>query len=235
MDDPDQLLNVNLEAIRKAAETISPYAHVTPVLTCSTLDMMTGRQLFFKCENLQKGGAFKVRGAMNSVMSLSEAEAARGVVTHSSGNHAGAVALAARTRGIPAYIVVPKGTPQCKLDAIQTYGGQIVQCEASMDAREATCAEIQAATGASFIHPYDYAPTICGQGTLALELLDQVADLDAVVVPVSGGGLISGVSVAAKALKPDIIILAAEPRGVTPRLPCRISNAAMLATLPKFA
>ncbi|KAK9823956.1 hypothetical protein WJX72_006641 [[Myrmecia] bisecta] len=204
----------SLSAIKEAAQRIAPYCHVTPVFTSSTVDSLLHKSVFFKCEVFQKGGAFKFRGACNSVFSLAEEEAQRGVVTHSSGNHAGAVALAAKLRGIPAHIVVPVGTPQCKLAAIETYSGRVVQCAATMDAREATCGRIQRETGAVFVAPYNYGPTICGQGTIALELLEQVQPaLDAIIVPVSGGGMIAGIAMAAKSLQPDIVILAAEPTG----------------------
>ncbi|KAK9797422.1 hypothetical protein WJX73_010929 [Symbiochloris irregularis] len=206
-------LAIELEDVQQAAERIRQYAHVTPVLTCDTLDRLAGRQLYLKCENLQKTGAFKFRGACNAVQSLSEEEASRGVITHSSGNHAGALASAAAARCIKAYIVVPEGTPQCKLDAIAGYGAQLEICAPGIEAREAACRRLQQATGAVFIPPYNYAPVMAGQGTVALELLKQVQGLDAIIVCVSGGGLISGIATAAKGLNPDITILAAEPSG----------------------
>ncbi|CAL5225445.1 g8263 [Coccomyxa viridis] len=150
---------------------------------------------------------------MNSVLSLSEEQAAKGVVVHSSGNHAAAVALAAKIHSIPAHIVLPTDAPQCKVDAIRGYGGIITPCAPTMEARESTAAEVEQRTGAAFIPPYNYGPTICGQGTIALEFLQQVPDLDALIVPVSGGGMISGIAVAAKGLKPEIAIIAAEPTG----------------------
>eukprot|EP00873_Tetraselmis_striata_P041235 jgi/Tetstr1/461499/TSEL_006605.t1 len=205
--------SVDLPAVQAAAERVGHMVHRTPVMTCSTLDQMSGYELHFKCEVFQKSGAFKIRGACNAVMSLSEGEAAKGVITHSSGNHGGAVALAAKLRGIAATVVVPEGTPACKTDAIQGYGGKVVVCEPTMDGREKTCEELMASTGAVFIHPYNDPRVIAGQGTIALELLEQVHGLDALVVPVSGGGMISGIAVAAKALQPSIQIIAAEPLG----------------------
>lgn len=186
------------------------------MLTCASIDArcgVAGRKLFFKCEVFQKGGAFKFRGACNSVALLSQEQAARGVVTHSSGNHAAALALAAKLRGVPAHIVVPEDAPRCKLDAVREYGGRLVLCAPTMDARERACAKVVEETGAAFVPPYDYGPVIAGQGTIALELLEQVPDLDAIVVPISGGGMISGIAIAAKALKPGIRVVAAEPRG----------------------
>lgn len=192
---------------------------MTPVHTCSTIDDIATRksgvdvELFFKCEIFQKGGAFKFRGAINSILSLTDAEAEKGVVTHSSGNHAGALALAAKMKGVPSYIVVPEGCPQCKLDAIETYGGVITRCKATVADREATAGRIQAETGATLVPPYNYGPVICGQGTIGAELMDQVADLDIVVVPISGGGMISGIATAVKALNPSCAVIAAEPSG----------------------
>jgi threonine dehydratase/serine racemase len=188
-----------LEDIRAAASRIAPYAHRTPVLTSRSLDEKAGASLFFKCENLQKVGAFKFRGACNTVMSLSDSclgEASRGVATHSSGNHAAALSLAARIRGIPAYIVMPKGSPAVKRAAVEGYGGRITWCEPTLAARESTLRDVVAETGATFVHPYDDARVIAGQGTAALELIEEVRDLDAVVTPVGGGGLLSGTAIA---------------------------------------
>ncbi|KAL6757800.1 serine/threonine dehydratase [Haematococcus lacustris] len=204
----------SLETVRDAHVRIRDHIHRTPVFTSSQLDRLTGCQLFFKCENLQKTGAFKYRGACNAVMQLTADEAAHGVVTHSSGNHAAALALAAKVRGIPAFIVLPRDTPAVKVEAIQGYGGRITLCDPGMDNREAACAQLQAQTGAVFIPPYNHAGIISGQGTLALELLEQVPDLDAVVVPVSGGGMISGVAVAVRGLQPRMKVIAAEPCGL---------------------
>lgn len=202
-----------LESVQEAAKRIEPYAHKTPVLTCSTLDSLSGHELFFKCEIFQKGGAFKFRGACNAIFSLSPSEASNGVVTHSSGNHAAAVALAARLRGIPAHIVVPRSTPQCKQDAVTGYGGRLYMCEDTIDARHEMCGKVQAETGAALVPPYNHGDVISGQGTIGLELVQQVQGLDAVVVPVSGGGMLSGITVAVKALSPSTRIIAAEPLG----------------------
>ena len=217
----------DLEMIQEARERIAPYAKKTPVHRCATIDALmrparvdletpqdSDVRLFFKCETFQKGGAFKFRGAINATLQLSEADREKGVVTHSSGNHAAALALAAKTLDCPAYIVVPKGAPQCKLDAIETYGGRITRCEATVSDRESTCARLQRETGATLIPPYDHPDVIAGQGTIGVEFLEQVPNLDAVVVPVSGGGMISGIALAVKALNPNCLVLAAEPGGV---------------------
>lgn len=204
-------MTITLHEVQQAAERIRPYAHRTPVLTNESLNQRVGAQVFLKCENMQKVGAFKVRGACNAVYSLSDDEAARGVVTHSSGNHAQALALAARMRGIPAYIVMPSNAPQVKKDAVAGYGGRITFCEPTLEARESTMEGIRLDTGATVVHPYNDERVIAGQGTAALELLDSIPDLDAVIAPVGGGGLISGTSIAAKGLKPGIRVIAAEP------------------------
>jgi threonine dehydratase len=202
---------VTLTDIQQAAERIRPFAHHTPVLTNKSLDQRVGAQVFLKCENMQKVGAFKFRGACNAVYLLSDEDAARGVVTHSSGNHAQALALAARMRGIPAHIVMPDNAPQVKKDAVAGYGGQITFCEPTLEARESTMEGIRLDTGASVIHPYNNERVIAGQGTVALELLEDVTDLDVIIAPVGGGGLLSGTSIAAKGLKPGIRVIAAEP------------------------
>ena len=204
-------MSPTLTDIRAAAERIRPYAHRTPVLTCQSLDEKVGAQVFLKCENFQKVGAFKFRGACNAVYSLTDEEAARGVSTHSSGNHAQALALAARMRGIPAYIVMPSNAPQVKKDAVAGYGGQITFCEPTLAARESTLARIVAETGAEVVHPYNDVRVIAGQGTATLELLEEVPDLDVVIAPVGGGGLLSGTSIAAKGLDPRIRVIAGEP------------------------
>lgn len=211
--DRDTSHAASLWSIEAARERIAPFAHKTPVVTSSALDAMAGRQLFFKCENLQKMGAFKFRGACNAVFSLTEEEARRGVVTHSSGNHAAALALAAQLRGIPAHIVIPEDAPACKLDNVRRAGGRVVFCRPDVASREAVAAEVEAETGAVLIAPFNDARVISGQGTTALEFLEQVPNLDAIVVPVSGCGLISGMAVAAKALRPELRIIAAEPEG----------------------
>ena len=188
----------------------------------------------FKAEIFQKGGSFKFRGSFNSVASLSPEQLARGVVTHSSGNHAAAVALAAQMKGAKAHIVVPRTAPKVKLTAVREYGGQVHLCEPTMDAREAAMEEIRARTGAHFIAPYNYGPTICGQGTIATELLEQAPELDCVVVPVSGGGMISGIATAVKALRPDCAVLAAEPVGLNGVADVALAKAAgELAEVPK--
>ena len=204
-------MTVTLQDIQDAAERIKPYAHRTPVLTNESLDQKVGTQVYLKCENMQKVGAFKFRGACNAVYSLSDEEAAHGVVTHSSGNHAQALALAAKLRGIPAYIVMPSNAPQVKKDAVAGYGGQITFCEPTLQARESTMERIRLDTGATVVHPYDNERVITGQGTAALELLDEVPDLDVVIAPIGGGGLLSGTSIAAKGLNPNIRVVAAEP------------------------
>jgi len=203
----------DLDAIRDAAARIAPHAVVTPVLRSAALDVLAGAELHFKCENLQRGGAFKFRGACNAVWSLTEDEAAHGVVTHSSGNHGNALALAAATRGIAAHVVVPEGAVQAKLDAIARAGGTLHRCAPSQSAREAMCAEVQARTGAVLVHPYADAWVMAGQGTIALELLRQAPTLDALVTPVGGGGLAAGVAIAAHALKHGLALFAAEPAG----------------------
>lgn len=199
--------------VRDAAARIAPYARVTPVLRSGALDADAGARLFFKCEHLQVGGAFKFRGACNAVWSLTDAEARRGVVTHSSGNHGAALALAAKTRGIPAHIVVPEGAVAAKLANIERAGGIIHRCPPGTPAREAACARVQQQTGAVLVHPYADARVIAGQGTIALELLQQVPDLDAIITPVGGGGLASGCAITLHALRPAAALVAAEPAG----------------------
>ena len=202
---------VTLTDILQAAERIQPHAHRTPILTCESLNQKVGAQVYLKCENLQKVGAFKFRGACNAVYSLSDEDAERGVCTHSSGNHAQALALAARMRGIPAYIVMPDNAPQVKKDAVAGYGGQISFCAPTLEAREATLRRVYEQIGANVVHPYNDERVIAGQGTAAVELLDSVPELDAVIAPVGGGGLLSGTSIAANGIKPGIRVIAAEP------------------------
>ncbi len=202
-----------LQDVRDAAERIAGHAHRTPVMTSSTLDARAGRRIFLKCEQFQKVGAFKFRGALNAVLCLGDEQARRGVVTHSSGNHAQALALAARLRGIPAFVVMPRNAPAAKRRATEGYGAQVVLCEPTVTEREATAARVQAETGATPIPPYDHPPIIAGQGTIALELVAQVPDLDAIVAPVGGGGMISGIAIAAHGLDPSLRIFAAEPSG----------------------
>lgn len=198
--------------IRRASERITPYVHRTPVLTSTTLNQMTGAQLFFKCENFQKGGAFKIRGATNAVFSLSDEEAAQGVATHSSGNHAAALALAARWRGVTSYVVMPENAPAIKRAAVAGYGAEIFSCAPTLQAREDRLAEVVARTGAIFIHPYNDARVIAGQGTAALELCEDVPDLDVVMAPVGGGGLLSGTALVVAAVSPRTRVVAGEPQ-----------------------
>jgi threonine dehydratase len=196
-----------------AAQRIADTAHKTPVMTCANLDRRAGRALFFKCEQWQRSGSFKFRGASNAVFKLSEEDARRGVVTHSSGNHAQALALAAQRRGIPAHLVMPRTAAAVKRRAVEEYGGRVVECEPTLAAREEKVKEVQEATGAVLIPPYNHPDVIAGQGTAALELLTQVPDLEAVIAPVGGGGLLSGICVGAKGVKPAVRVFAAEPRG----------------------
>jgi len=199
------------EAILAAHGRIAPRIHRTPVLTSTSLNAMTGAQLFFKCENLQKTGSFKIRGASNAILSLTEQEAARGIVTQSSGNHGAAVACAAAWRGIPAWIVMPRNAPAVKAKAVEGYGGKVVFCEPTVTARKATCDRVEAETGAHLVHPYDDDRIITGQATAAKELLEEVVDLDAVFAPVSGGGLLSGTCLGAKGIRAETRIFGCEP------------------------
>ena len=199
--------------IEKAHDRIRQYIHHTPVLSSQSINQIVGAELFFKCENLQKVGAFKFRGACNSVFSLSDEEARNGVCTHSSGNHAAALALAARMRGIPAYIVMPENAPQIKKIAVAGYGAQITFCTPTLEARESTLKKVADETGATEIHPYNYFNVICGQGTAAKELIEEIGELDIVMAPVGGGGLLSGTAIATKALLPGAKVIAAEPAG----------------------
>ena len=199
--------------IEDAYVRIEPYIHITPVLTCSAINQITGAKIFFKCENFQKVGAFKFRGACNSVFGLSDAEAAKGVATHSSGNHAAALALAAKMHGIHAYIVMPKNSPQIKKNAVGSYGGIITFCEPNLPAREKTLEKILLESGAVMVHPYNQKEVIAGQGTCALEFMEQQSNLDCIITPVGGGGLLSGTSITARYLNPEIEIIGAEPKG----------------------
>lgn len=199
--------------VRDAAARIAPHALVTPVLRSDRIDALVGAPIVFKCENLQRGGAFKYRGATNAVWSLTEEEATRGVVTHSSGNHGNALAMAARTRGMPAHVVVPEGAVKAKLDAIVAAGATVHRCEATTAAREAKAAEVLARTGAVLVHPYADARVMAGQGTVVPEMLRQAPGLDTVLVPVGGGGLAAGCAIAAHGVDPAIAVFAAEPEG----------------------
>lgn len=206
-------MNINLLDIERAAERIAPYAVRTPVLRNAALDALAGARLAFKCENLQRAGAFKFRGACNAVMALADTVAARGVVTHSAGNHGAALALAAQLRGIPAHIVVPEGTVKSKADAIREYGAALHFCAPTLAAREVECERIRRETGATLVHPFTDPGVIAGQGTAALELIREVGEFDIVMTPISGGGLIGGSAIAARALLPDAAVFAAEPEG----------------------
>ena len=224
---------VSWDDVRTAARRIAGVAHKTPIMTCATLDRMAGRRLFFKCEQLQKVGAFKFRGACNAVMNLSDADAKRGVVTHSSGNHAQALALAAQLRGIPAQIVMPRSATPVKKRAVEDYGGNVIECEPTLAAREITVAEVQKRTGAILIPPYNHPDVIAGQGTVALEMLEEISDLDAIIAPIGGGGLMAGVTLAAKALKPTIRLFAAEPLGADDAARSKSAGTLVPQTAPK--
>jgi len=194
-----------------AHERIKPHIRQTPVRVSDYLDDLTGAKLFFKCENFQEPGAFKVRGACNAVFGLSDAQAAKGVATHSSGNHASCLSYAAMRRGIPCHVVMPRTAPQAKKDTVARYGGVITECAPSTTAREDSFAKVQAATGGDFVHPYNDPRVIAGQGTCARELVDQTGGLDAVVAPIGGGGMISGTCLTLATLAPDCQVIAAEP------------------------
>lgn len=204
-------MTVTIQDIHEATQRIKPYIHRTPVLTNQSLNQKVGANVFMKCENLQKIGAFKFRGASNAVWSLTDEEAKRGVCTHSSGNHAQALALAAKMRDIPAYIVMPNNAPQVKKDAVAGYGGQITYCEPTLEARESTLERIKNETGATMLHPYNNEKVIAGQGTATLELLEEIPNLDVIIAPIGGGGLISGTSIAATETKKGIRVIGAEP------------------------
>lgn len=204
-------MRLEIEQILQAHERIRDKVHRTPVMTSQSMDQKAGANLFFKCENLQSAGAFKARGATNAVFSLTEDAAKRGVVTHSSGNHAAALARAAKLRGIPAYVVIPTSAPAAKVAATRRYGAEVIFCAPTLQARETTAREVIERTGAIFIHAYDDLRVMAGQGTLALELLEDVPDLDVILAPVGGGGQLSGVAVAAKAVRPTIQVIGVEP------------------------
>jgi threonine dehydratase len=204
-------ISLDLPAILAAHDRIRQHIHRTPVLTSSRLDEASRGSLFFKCENFQKIGAFKARGATNAVFALDDATARRGVATHSSGNHGAAVARAAKLRGVPAHIVMPSNSAKVKIRAVEGYGARVVFCEPTESAREVTCAEVIAKTGATLIHSFENPHVIAGQGTAAVELLGDAPELDLVVCPVGGGGLLAGTAVAAKSMRPNIRVIAAEP------------------------
>ena len=203
----------SIEDVRSAAERIKRVGHRTPVLTSKTLDQLAGRKLFFKCENFQKVGAFKFRGGWNAVSMLSDDEAEKGVCTHSSGNHAQAVAYSAQKRGIPAYIVMPNNSPDVKLNAVKGYGANVTLCEPTLEARRTTLDGIAKKTGAAVIHPFNNPNVIAGQGTAALELIEEIKELDAVIAPIGGGGLMSGTCITTRSLLPKAKLFGAEPKG----------------------
>ena len=205
------MAEISIATIRAAQQRIAPHIHQTPIATSTLLDQICNCKLFFKCENQQKVGAFKIRGAVNAVYTLTAGEAEKGVATHSSGNHGAALAKAAQMRGIGSIVVMPDNAPQVKKDAVAAYGATIHLCEATLDAREKTLQQVIEDTGAAFIHPYDDPRIINGQGTVALEMCDQVEALDMLLTPVGGGGLLAGVAVAMDALSPETQVLGAEP------------------------
>lgn len=200
-----------LDDMMAARARIAPYIHQTPVLTSRMLNELTGAELFFKCENLQKAGAFKARGASNAVFGLSDAQAAKGVATHSSGNHGTCLSYAAGQRGIPCTVVMPRTAPLAKKDAVRGYGARVVECEPSTSSREAVFAEVVAETGAEFVHPYNDPRVIAGQATCSAELIEQIEGLDAVIAPIGGGGMVSGTCLTLSRLAPKVKIYAAEP------------------------
>jgi threonine dehydratase len=201
----------DLAAMRAAQARIAPHVHRTPVFSCRSLDSEVGARLVFKAENLQRTGAFKARGATNAVFSLSEAAARNGVVTHSSGNHGAALAYAAARRGIAAFVVMPENAPKVKLENVRRYGATVRQCAPTLAARDAGCAAIQQETGATLVHPFDDPRIIAGQGTAALELLEQMSEIDVVIAPVGGGGLLSGTAIAVRSLERKRRVFGAEP------------------------
>ncbi|MDZ7859558.1 MAG: pyridoxal-phosphate dependent enzyme [Candidatus Krumholzibacteriota bacterium] len=202
-----------INEIREASKRIAPYIHNTPVLRCQAVDNLFGREVFFKCENFQKSGAFKIRGAANAVFSLEEDEAEKGVATHSSGNHGAALALAARARGVGCYVVMPENAPGVKVKAVSGYGADISFCKPTLKDRERVLKEVADETGAVFIHPSNNSEVIAGQGTAALEFLEEVPDIDALITPVGGGGLLSGSAISTTAVSPETAVIAAEPKG----------------------
>ena len=203
--------SLNLDTIRAAHQRIRPYVHRTPVLTNSWLNDACRATLFFKCENFQKVGAFKARGATNAVFALDDETAQRGVATHSSGNHGAAVARAAKLRGVPAHIVMPSNSAKVKIRSVESYGAHVVFCEPTEESREIQCAEVINKTGATLIHSFENEHVIAGQGTAAMELLEDVPDLDVIMCPVGGGGLLSGTAIAARSIRPQITVIAVEP------------------------
>lgn len=201
----------SFDDVKAAHERIKPHIHRTPVLTSTYFNDLTGAELFFKCENFQKAGAFKVRGASNAVFGLSDEDAVRGVATHSSGNHGLSLSYAAGRRGIPVSVVVPRTAPEAKKEAMRGYGATVVECEPSTSSREAVFAEVVAKSGADFVHPYNDPRVIAGQGTCSLEFMEQTEGLDAMIAPIGGGGMISGTCLTLSNIAPHVEIYAAEP------------------------
>ena len=212
MKDMQDMIIPTYDDVLAAHARIAPYIHRTPVLTSSYFNELTGAELFFKCENFQKAGAFKVRGACNAVFGLPDDVAAKGVATHSSGNHALSLSYAAGRRGIPCNVVMPRTAPQAKKDAVRGYGGVITECEPSTSSREAVFAGVHAATGADFVHPYNDPRVIAGQATCSRELMEQVEGLDAIIAPIGGGGMISGTCLTVSSIAPGVDVYAAEPK-----------------------
>ena len=210
---PMEKYAASIDDVRSAAKRIEGIGHKTPVLTSKTLDQLAGRKLFFKCENFQKVGAFKFRGGWNAVSMLNDKESEKGVCTHSSGNHAQAVAYAAQKRGIPAYIVMPNNSPDVKLDAVRGYEAKVTLCEPTLEARRTTLEKIAEKTGATIIHPFNNSNVIAGQGTAALELIEEIRNLDAIIAPIGGGGLMSGTCITTRSLLPKTKLYGAEPKG----------------------
>jgi threonine dehydratase len=206
-------MKITKEAIEAAAIRIAPFIHNTPIMTCKSINALYGLDLYFKCENFQKIGAFKIRGGMNASLQLTKAQLEKGVATHSSGNHAQALAFAAKTLGIKAYIVMPESSPQVKVNAVKGYGAEVTICASNQAARESTLQDIVDRTGATFIHPYDNDEVITGQATCVKEIIDAMPDIDIVVAPVGGGGLLSGTCLGAFYFKPGLKVYAGEPEG----------------------
>ena len=206
-------MKITKAAIERAEELIQPYIHKTPVLTNSSINEMTGIDFYFKCENFQKIGAFKIRGGMHATLNLTPEQLQKGIATHSSGNHAQALAFAGKTLGIKAYIVMPSSSPQVKVNAVRGYGAEVIICEPNQQARETALNKVVAETGATFIHPYDNDDVIIGQATCVKELLAEIPDLDVVITPVGGGGLLSGTCMGAYYFKPGLKVYAGEPEG----------------------
>ncbi len=222
------------EEVSKAAERIASHIHRTPVYTSATIDSMCGRNVYFKCENLQKTGSFKVRGSLNAILKLKEGETnVKGIVTHSSGNHGQAIAWASNIGGLPCSVVVPNNTPKIKCDAIRGYGANLVFCEPSPQARVSTCQKIADKTDYAIVPPYDHYDVIAGQGTIGKEFLEQTPQLDAIIVPISGGGMTSGISIAVKAMKPECKVFAVEPKGKNLE-PCLKSGKRLWSDPPQF-